>query len=203
MRSKSQCQPTCAETDPTTRLQRVQTHLAATRTPSLGRPHRNRRAGLGLVRASVYRLVSVGVVEPNTLSGWGWGGGLGPDPKHTEFHQSPDRDSPNFPVSSRIHGIKTAIPEQDEADLRTPSPSRQNIRFDDALGSSADGDMSVDRSPDGAEARSPISVRSAKRRSTASQMSLDSMKAGRGISLGASRFLLMPRCCVWCFIHPG
>ena len=127
------------------------------------------------------------------------GGELGPDPKHPEFHQSPDRGSQATsltgnqtpPVSSRIHGIKTAIPEQDEADLRTPSPSRQNIRFDDALGSFSERDRSVDPSPNGAEARSHISVRSAKRRSTGgSQMSLDSMKLGRGISLGASRFFL-------------
>ncbi|KAK3330908.1 Alpha/Beta hydrolase protein [Apodospora peruviana] len=82
---------------------------------------------------------------------------------------------------ARNRGIKTAIPEQDEYDLRTPSPgsSRRDVGFEEALV----------RSPDRTTGNSsPVSVKSARRRGTgSSQMSLDSMKAGRGISLGASR----------------
>lgn len=114
---------------------------------------------------------------------------------HTTQPQSLDdglvlRPGTRDPLPSRDCGvIGTTIPEQNEADLHSRSPSRQDLRFDDVLGA-AISDRLADRSPDTAEARSPISLRPAKRRGTSgSQMSLDSLKAGRGISLGASKYL--------------
>ncbi|KAK4208678.1 Alpha/Beta hydrolase protein [Rhypophila decipiens] len=90
---------------------------------------------------------------------------------------------------TRSHGVmRTTIPENNEADLHSSSSSSHDIRFDDVLDSAIPNNVR-DGSPDVADGRSPTSMGSTKRRQNTggSHMSLDSMKAGRGISLGTSR----------------
>lgn len=118
---------------------------------------------------------------------------------HSTQSQSPDDGglvpavvTGNPPLPSRSDGVlEMTISEQNNADLQGPSSSRQDIRFDDVI-AAATSNKPVDPSSDSPDIYSLVSMRSFKRRGTSgSQISLDSMKAGRGISLGSSKFVFL------------
>ncbi|KAK0729848.1 alpha/beta-hydrolase [Lasiosphaeris hirsuta] len=94
-------------------------------------------------------------------------------------------------VLARPRGLRSgAVLDEDDFGYSSPL-SPQSIRFhEEAVGTSVDGTADRDGSPAGEQGLSPAQLRTPKRRSTGgSQMSIDSMKGGRGISLGASAYL--------------
>ncbi|KAK0717129.1 Alpha/Beta hydrolase protein [Lasiosphaeria miniovina] len=109
-----------------------------------------------------------------------------------QSHQARESQIPSPSATSRLakpRGLRVAMPDEDGYSRHSPSPSASSTRaarLDESVGTEATLDGMQDRDLD-FEPVSPAT--SIKRRSVGEcQLSLDSMKRGRGISLGASRF---------------